>query len=254
MLSKDELERMTVPQIKEQLKNKKLPTSGAKSELVNRLYEGILAEERLLEVPTNDFDISNVNVDEVLGLDPSDILSSSPSEKFDLSALDDSPPKKTSVEFTNSGLQNQESLEQTNERERSPMADMEKISKNSEAKLDETTQEKLVQLKMAARLGLPIAEAEMKTKRKNRFTIPSTNDDVLNKRAHRFGIEGSSSTASDEDRAKSMRAARFGADSLDDIMTKRAKRFGDDASDFSRSGTLHSDNEKLLARTRRFAS
>jgi hypothetical protein len=38
-----------VPQLKEKLKGRKLPISGAKNELVNRLFESIVAEEKLLE-------------------------------------------------------------------------------------------------------------------------------------------------------------------------------------------------------------
>lgn len=49
MTSKEELEKMTVAQIKEKLKSKRLPISGAKSELINRLYESLVAEEKLLE-------------------------------------------------------------------------------------------------------------------------------------------------------------------------------------------------------------
>lgn len=48
MLSKEELEKFTVTQLKEKLKSRKLLQSGTKSDLVARLHESFLAEEKLL--------------------------------------------------------------------------------------------------------------------------------------------------------------------------------------------------------------
>jgi len=58
-------------QIREKLKSRKLPASGPKSELVTRLFDSLMAEERLLEEGPGgeSIDLSGVNMDEVLGLD-----------------------------------------------------------------------------------------------------------------------------------------------------------------------------------------
>ena len=48
-----------------------MPASGPKSELVTRLFDSLMAEERLLEEGPGgeSIDLSGVNMDEVLGLD-----------------------------------------------------------------------------------------------------------------------------------------------------------------------------------------
>nr|CAD2205704.1 unnamed protein product [Meloidogyne enterolobii] len=71
MASKEQLEKLTVAQICEKLKSRKLPASGPKSELVTRLFDSLMAEERLLEEGPGgeSIDLSGVNMDEVLGLD-----------------------------------------------------------------------------------------------------------------------------------------------------------------------------------------
>ncbi len=47
-ISREELEKLTVTQLKEKLKGRKLPVSGTKAELVVRLYDDILSEETIL--------------------------------------------------------------------------------------------------------------------------------------------------------------------------------------------------------------
>jgi len=257
-MSKEDIEKMTVAQIREQLKNKKLPISGTKNELVIRLYDGILAEEKLLEAPPSDFDISSVNVDEVLGLDPSDILSS-PNEKSDVcfGIIDNSVLEKGDIncEVRQSVLHNQkrqlDNVEQPTSQPNDP-------AKNKD-KTDEMAQEKVIQLKMAARLGLPIADVEMKTKRKNRFgALEAADDDTLKRRADRFCLDASAKSSEDEEANKVRRALRFGlaSDDDDDMKTKRAKRFGI-GSFLVQDPALKTqgiDDEKLLARTKRFGT
>jgi len=46
--SREELEKLTVPQLKERLRGRKLPLSGSKAELVSRLFDDIVSEEKLL--------------------------------------------------------------------------------------------------------------------------------------------------------------------------------------------------------------
>lgn len=78
MTSREELEKLTVLQLKEKLKSRKLLLSGTKPELVSRLYDSMVAEEKLLGtigldsepgVPPADFDLETLDVDEVLGPD-----------------------------------------------------------------------------------------------------------------------------------------------------------------------------------------
>jgi len=242
-MSKEEIEKMTVAQIKEQLKNKKLPISGTKIELVNRLFEGIVAEEKLLEAPPSDFDISNIadaDVDEVLGLDPSDILSSS-NEKIDVSfgLIDNSVIEKGGINSADNHtiLQNHNVAEQAKPNE---------PSKNKD-KTNEMAQEKVIQLKMAARLGLPIADADIKTKRKQRFGTTS-DEETLKRRADRFCYDAPKSVV-DEESDKAKRALRFGLTSNDgDTKAKRAKRFD------AQNSAQGIDQEKLLARAKRFGT
>ena len=48
MISKEDLEKLTVLQLKEKLKSRKLTYSGTKPELISRLYDNMIAEESLL--------------------------------------------------------------------------------------------------------------------------------------------------------------------------------------------------------------
>uniref|UniRef100_A0A915DEK3 SAP domain-containing protein n=1 Tax=Ditylenchus dipsaci TaxID=166011 RepID=A0A915DEK3_9BILA len=85
MISKEELEKLTVAQIKEKLKSRKLSTAGTKPDLVTRLHENIVAEEKLLgtgleSAGPSEFDLDNVDVDEVLGLLDNDPAISSPDQ------------------------------------------------------------------------------------------------------------------------------------------------------------------------------
>ena len=67
--SNDGLFNHQVAQLKEKLKSRKMATSGAKTDLINRLYESIMTEEKLLEEgPGGEtIDLSSVNMDEVKG-------------------------------------------------------------------------------------------------------------------------------------------------------------------------------------------
>jgi len=253
MTSKEDLEKLTVAQIREKLKSRKLPTSGTKIELVTRLYEGITAEEKLLETSAGgDFDISSVNVDEVLGLDSEANLS---------------PDKKIS-EPPNNGISGEKNIDSSNGNEATQVPSPEDTEKSGtksperniklpEEKELETTvvdppsDDKKVQLKMAARLGLPIDEA--KSKRAMRFGI-TTEEDQKTKRAQRFGLVDQP----DDDKKKLARAERFGVPlkrsaevtsdtSLgvsDEALQKRAKRFG--------NADTSEESSKKEARVQRF--
>lgn len=273
MTSREELEKLTVAQLKEQLKGRKLTISGTKSELINRLHESIVTEERLLESSGAEFDISNVNVDEVLGLDLDHHNLTSPQHQQKEFKL----PSENTIS-TNIGCETDgNSHQQITKPAPIPINDQEDQSKNFAISLKsaeianngnqhekgtskvEQNEEKVVQIKMAAKLGLPIAEA--KAKRAARFgTSDSADGDRIKKRAERFGgLSAGPPVKGDveQEDAKLKRAARFGVSIDDDMRAKRAKRFGitdADSDEKSTLNTLYSDSEKLAQRSKRFAS
>uniref|UniRef100_A0A183C4F5 SAP domain-containing protein n=1 Tax=Globodera pallida TaxID=36090 RepID=A0A183C4F5_GLOPA len=261
MTSRDELEKMTVAQIREKLKSRKMPISGTKSDLISRLHESLMAEEKLLEDsgPGGDnIDLSDVNVDEVLGLDdekdsavssasetkPSDSLLSLGSPLND--SLNTSMPelKKTG---SSSPMKKQQTtaVAATDGDGSAPVVQLEEDGRQAKQQCEteptaaandgdtagkKTSQpsdaDRKVQLKMAARLGVPLGECEVKRAR-----------------AARFGDNGGDSGAltaakdSGEEEMKAKRSARFGASEEaatkrksaseeDGKMLIRAERFG----------------------------
>lgn len=67
-----------------------MPVTGSKSELVNRLFDSLMVEEKLLEEGPGgeNIDLSGVNMDEVLGLDDDKDTHSSPNATNDGEELD----------------------------------------------------------------------------------------------------------------------------------------------------------------------
>ncbi|KAL3097464.1 hypothetical protein niasHS_003912 [Heterodera schachtii] len=273
MTSKEELEKMTVAQIREKLKSRKMPISGTKSELVNRLHESLVAEEKLLEDsgPGGDnIDLSGVNVDEVLGLDDekdSAVSSASETKPNDsllslCSPLNESPElKKTEIlspakkQLTvNNGIAGAQPTK-TGEDGQEKHSEAESATDEDTGagnKTQSNENERKVQLKMAARLGVPLAESEAKRAR-----------------ATRFGENGGGG----ENEQKAKRAARFGApeemptkrksaSEEDEKMLKRAERFGlplkrsstDTAnSNVNSNSTIGEGDELLQKRAKRFS-
>ena len=249
MISKDELEKLTVPQLREKLKSRKLPYSGTKAEIINRLYDNILAEETLLgksegheNADTSEFDLANVDVDEVLA---EEILSSpitkkttemgkSVGAKNEESILGSFNPIEKTETQSKPSIKSPEIETNGNNnpiKSSSPAKSMDgnntKTTTNAKHKSvtapSYTLEEEKKMLERAKRFGLPC-----KTERS-----PAT-DEVIKKRAIRFGPVDPEATKKEE------RSKRFGPVTNDssntsanssspkenDILAKRAKRFG----------------------------
>lgn len=281
---------MTVAQIKEKLKSRKLPMGGTKSDLIYRLLESIMAEEKLLdEGPGGEsIDLSNVNMDEVLGLDdeketnsvgsaadqasdgklnesllslgstmstggtekPSEISKPSPTIKNPVITSDVSKAKPHT------------SATETKDQQNSAEAQISENNKQfDEGRKIPVVLDKKVQLKTAARLGVPLSEGDAKAKRNARFGSdgsPSSGgetkqEDAKAKRAARFGLGQTPDTAATEETAKKPTATEE-----DGKMLKRAERFGlplkRGAADSSNSPTVGEKptDEMLKKRAKRF--
>ncbi|KAF7633987.1 SAP domain-containing protein [Meloidogyne graminicola] len=262
-----------VVQLREKLKSRKLPVTGSKSELVNRLFDSLMVEEKLLEEGPGgeNIDLSGVNMDEVLGLDDDKDTHSSPNATNDGEELDN----KNEVEEEVKEILSKEI----------------KINEDKELTKSKGTigEDKSKMLKCAERCGLPL-------KRSGGGTSESEMNDILAKREKRFGtgnvgfisflfssphvlsansnyfshreLQSNSTgkyikiiTKKDEDEAKEKRAARFGlTDSTkrkgttddDSKMLKRAERFGLPLKRDGGGGGESSESEIIAKRVQRF--
>jgi hypothetical protein len=269
MSTKEELEKLTVPQLKEKLKGRKLPISGAKNELVNRLFESIVAEEKLLEATGagGEMDLNAVDFDAVLGLDEvhkteegADKLEDTVEKNEPATATTGTSPSKTTPAVVEQPEQNNangdgrnginkpaENNDQSNA-ENANNANANAVEKEDD---DKTKGEKKKMLTTAARLGLPISNDAKKTQRAERFGL--SNEDTKAKRAARFGISppATEDAAAGDDKLTD-RAKRFGLPlkrtssptGQKDVLDKRAKRFLEN----------DPDQQKKEARAKRFGA
>uniref|UniRef100_A0A914LS73 SAP domain-containing protein n=1 Tax=Meloidogyne incognita TaxID=6306 RepID=A0A914LS73_MELIC len=231
MASKEELEKLTVAQIREKLKSRKLPASGPKSELVTRLFDSLMAEERLLEEGPGgeSIDLSGVNMDEVLGLDDEKDTHSSITANEDIEEGKEKQP--ASCDNSDESMKNNDEEKGANKTDDRKEEEIKGklITREDQTKRKGTTDEDVKMLKLAERVGLPV----------KRRVSESESDDILTKREKRFGSfsgnkEGEKIlTKKDEEEAKEKRAARFGltdekrkTTDEDGKMLKRAERFG----------------------------
>ncbi|CAK5091750.1 unnamed protein product [Meloidogyne enterolobii] len=256
MASKEELEKLTVAQIREKLKSRKLPASGPKSELVTRLFDSLMAEEKLLEEGPGgeSIDLSGVNMDEVLGLDDEKDTHSSTTANEDIEEGKEKQP--ASCDNSDESIKNndeEKGANKTDEDKKEEEIKGKLITREDQTKRKGTTDEDVKMLKLAERVGLPV----------KRRVSESESDDILAKREKRFGSfsgnkEGEKIlTKKDEEEAKEKRAARFGitdekrkTTDEDSKMLKRAERFG---LPLKRGGASESEQSEILAkREKRF--
>nr|CAD2187738.1 unnamed protein product [Meloidogyne enterolobii] len=255
MASKEELEKLTVAQIREKLKSRKLPASGPKSELVTRLFDSLMAEERLLEEGPGgeSIDLSGVNMDEVLGLDDEKDTHSSITANEDIEEGKEKQP--ASCDNSDESMKNNDEEKGANKTDDRKEEEIKGklITREDQTKRKGTTDEDVKMLKLAERVGLPV----------KRRVSESESDDILAKREKRFGSfsgnkEGEKIlTKKDEEEAKEKRAARFGltdekrkTTDEDSKMLKRAERFG---LPLKRGGASESEQSEILAkREKRF--
>ncbi|KAI1721680.1 SAP domain-containing protein [Ditylenchus destructor] len=262
MISKEELEKFTVPMLKDKLKAHKLPLSGTKVDLVNRLYEYMVAEEKLLgSAGPSEFDLDNVDVDELLDNDnpvadqqskKADDNTTKISEMEKLNAptqnsaqtkvLDVSVPKKSTTGESKL-TKVEDALPSGTAATATPTAKTEDSTTTTtvttaEAGDDQvkkpSEEEKQQQLTRAKRLGLPFKEPQGTT------VAPPNSVNVLQKRMQRFGPANEFGRSDDKDGKKQARMQRFGitaastsptatavkAIASDETLQKRAKRFG----------------------------
>lgn len=233
----DDISKMKVAELKQALKDRSLPTSGAKSELVKRLAEALGASVDTVESSSEPVLEDKIDEDELLNED-----STKPSADS-ASATD----ATSTVPAANSAASVSE--KSTPEEEPSTIAKPDEVAKLPESE----------RLKMRAeKFGIVSAEAK-KQQRAERFGLPTTGGnatsiskiggggeidmDKLKKRAERFGtVISNSLNKVDEDERKRKRAERFGVSNTTDLKStnistnvdfdneakkkKRAERFG----------------------------
>ncbi|CAK5079669.1 unnamed protein product [Meloidogyne enterolobii] len=180
MASKEELEKLTVAQIREKLKSRKLPASGPKSELVTRLFDSLMAEEKLLEEGPGgeSIDLSGVNMDEVLGLDDEKDTHSSTTANEDIEEGKEKQP--ASCDNSDESIKNndeEKGANKTDEDKKEEEIKGKLITREDQSKRKGTTDEDVKMLKLAERVGLPV----------KRRVSESESDDILTKREKRFG-------------------------------------------------------------------
>uniref|UniRef100_A0A915MKN5 Uncharacterized protein n=1 Tax=Meloidogyne javanica TaxID=6303 RepID=A0A915MKN5_MELJA len=205
--------------------------SGPKSELVTRLFDSLMAEEKLLEEGPGgeSIDLSGVNMDEVLGLDDEKDTHSSITANEDIEEGKEKQP--ASCDNSDESMKNNDEEKGENKTDDRKEEEIKGklITREDQTKRKGTTDEDVKMLKLAERVGLPV----------KRRVSESESDDILTKREKRFGSfsgnkEGEKIlTKKDEEEAKEKRAARFGltdekrkTTDEDSKMLKRAERFG----------------------------
>ncbi|KAF7633975.1 SAP domain-containing protein [Meloidogyne graminicola] len=182
---------LEVVQLREKLKSRKLPVTGSKSELVNRLFDSLMVEEKLLEEGPGgeNIDLSGVNMDEVLGLDDDKDTHSSPNATNDGEELDNkNEVEEKIVKKITTKKDEDEAKKKRAERFELTCSTKKKGTKDEDSKM----------LKRAERFGLPLKrgggivnESEIFAKRIKRFGPVVGSGDIDTKkeaRIKRFGV------------------------------------------------------------------
>jgi len=258
MSSKEELEKLNVAQLRDRLKQRKLPISGNKPDLVQRLHDDIAAEDKLLggsgheSAGPSDIDLSGVNVDEVLGLDPESVLLSPTAQQHKVPA-EPTPPKVQKPQIQSPVAQSPKKTVQpaapakvkgVEPNNNAPSAQAEKAKLPVQELVKDL--DKKIQLKAVARMGLPVgadgnqkegegegtkpkveAPADPKAKRAERFGLVSDTlvEEAKTKRAARFGLPVSSPASANGSQPKPSKSQELSAEEQQKIL-ERAKRFG----------------------------
>jgi len=246
--SREELEKLTVPQLKERLRGRKLPLSGTKAELVSRLIDDIVSEDKLLGglgggqahgAPSDTLDLDTLAaMDALLGEGGSDTHSE---EKGAVPTAAAASPTKTATSQSSKKLAPKILAPAPDEKEASAGS----VVSTGGGGASSAAEDKKVRMTAVGRMGLPIsAESEAKAKRAARFgstdespaaaSTPAAvskvgNDaDALSKRLARFGPSSSSSTTTPDANGSGEKGQNKVGLSAEDgsKMLERAKRFG----------------------------
>uniref|UniRef100_A0A0N4ZUQ1 SAP domain-containing protein n=1 Tax=Parastrongyloides trichosuri TaxID=131310 RepID=A0A0N4ZUQ1_PARTI len=211
MSSIEELEKLTVSQIKEKLKANNLSTTGTKAVLIKRLIEH--NEESLLK-------------------DDEDVPLARESADLDEELLNDESVKdcKGDNGLVETSMDNTKVKDQEEEKKLETKSETlkRKINVENFVELDE---ERKAKLKRAERFNLPaenvLTDAEKKKLREERFKDSLDNaEEKLKERAKRFGIPEVTTTKTTNIKGKKL--IKFGGDvdKDDEKLAARAKRFG----------------------------
>lgn len=214
-MSTRDLSKMTVVQLREQLRSRGLPTDGTKAGLIERLKGSYAAEDTILN---SDASASKDSLEEAVlegAINEDDILGPDTSikKKDDLSVTKASTPAILTIA-------------------------------DQAAAVNGKSQAVINSLERAQRFGLPLSDEQLKQKRSERFGMQSSSsaqiDEILaekkRRRAERFGV------VSETEKMKEIldrRAKRFGIDNKSNVLTagkvekapfeileRRRKRFG----------------------------
>ncbi|VDK68078.1 unnamed protein product [Litomosoides sigmodontis] len=222
-MSAKDLSKLTVVQLREQLRSRGLPTDGAKAVLIERLKGSYAAEDTILNSdPSASKDSLEetvlegaINEDDILGPD------TSVKKKEDLAPAATLPVHLTSTPAMTAKMH---------------VTGESKSNQQIEGKKTEATNSLDAKLQRAQRFGLPLSHEQMKQKRAERFGMQSSAainvDEILEKkkkRAERFGIVSES-------------------EKIQEILDRRAKRFGIDNKYAGISGAVEKASLEVLER------
>ncbi|VDN06484.1 unnamed protein product [Thelazia callipaeda] len=208
-MSSRDLSKMTVVQLREQLRSRGLITDGTKAVLIERLKGSYAVEDKILNI---DSTASKDSLEETVlegSINEDDILGPDTSVKKKENILPVVVPSATKPASPVVFVAKESKVAQRPEGS--------KKSKMADNSLD-------AKMKRAQRFGLPLSDEQLKQKRAERFgTRPNeaasaalSLEERKKKRAERFGIDNKKDTG-DVDESKKVSV---------EVLERRAKRFG----------------------------
>ncbi|KAI6215472.1 hypothetical protein M3Y94_00388800 [Aphelenchoides besseyi] len=244
--SKEELQKLTIPQLKEKLKQRRLTTSGTKSDLVTRLHDSLQDEENLLSGTTGGGN-EELDADALLGSTGRGDLAFTATDENILLGI---PPTK--VASNGDAQQNLVDAKPT-----APKTDTSQPIVSKETTTEHKNTEKSTPI---ANLTDKVATAEQPPKpERPRISVADiTGTDAKKRRAERFGLnvtsESKPSTTTKSESQIEKRPAH-----MNEKMKERAKRFGLPVNEVKDGNGVSSPkvakvdvDEKIEARKKRF--
>ncbi|XP_011308809.1 SAP domain-containing ribonucleoprotein isoform X2 [Fopius arisanus] len=219
-----ELSKMKVADLKAELKQRGLLTTGNKTELVERLQLAIHDSSLSLDETTDEI----LDEDAVLGDEEIEELSSKPDSQ-------DVGEKRKSTEETSSPVQSKKIILNRNPViEEVKVGEPEEKEEKSEAAGDDAPAKKIIKL---SELGVK-ERLEMRAKK---FGVPLSDSAKKEARSARFNSENQSN-------GKSSASVKTPVNTSYEVLKKRAERFGTNASGLMEKAELEARIEKRKAR------